>query len=474
MNEIKTIKNIDNLKIKQNIYDTVAESIRICDAHIATLSDRVTLDAYSNLVTVQDGMKIWTEALQCALREHEIVTIPASEQPYFIDKTVIIPSNRRIEAHGATVRLTPNCTVLMLRNEHTMDGTHMPLPEGYSDHNISIDGGRWEESNKMRLGYGSSGKYDEAHSFFGVSTMMLFNNIENITLTNITFAHTAGFSAQFGHMRGAHFENIRFDSCYADGLHINGDSTNILVKNVKGDVGDDLVALNMYDWQNSSINFGPTNNVVCEDLELYESGKYKALRIEPGVYTFDDGSTVDCSLTNALFRKIRGIKTFKLYFQTPAYKIGTLPERGAVGSADNLFFEDIEIDLSNPIDKFAEYMNSDPVRGMFAAFEIGANIGHITFENISIRLYEKYPLSRMICIGPKSVRTNDNEIFDPYLSSEVRCLTLDNICVNSKPCTDILPLVAEISFDDINGDGHSTASGTIREIILNGKKIKTV
>ena len=360
----------------------------------------------------------------------------------------------------------------MLRNEHTLDGTHMPLPAGYADHNISIDGGRWEESRNERGGYGGSGKYDEARSFFGVSTMMLFLNLEHITLTNMTFSHAAGFSSQFGHMRGAHFENIRFESCFADGLHINGESENILIRNVKGEVGDDLVALNMYDWQNSSVVFGPTRNVVCEDLELYQTGRYKAIRILPGIYTFDDGSSVDCSLTNALFRKIRGINTFKLYFQTPCYTIGTAPERGAVGSADNLFFEDIEIDLSEPIDALAEYVNSDPVRGRFAAFELGANIRQITLEKINIRLYDKYPLSRLISVGPKSARVNEYEIFDPYLSSEVGRLTLEHIAVNGEPCMDAARLVSETSFDDGNGDGHSTASGVIHEIFINGRKVR--
>ena len=455
---------------KQQIYAAVDAAVHRNAVRITALTDRVRLDAYEP--EVHDGREIWTAALQAALRAHEIVVIPARETPYFIDGTVVIPSNRRIEAHGAVIRLTPECDVLMLRNEHTADGTHRQLPAGYADTNISIAGGRWEESNTARAGYGRTGKYDAARRFYGVSTLMLFNNLEGLTLTDMTFAHTAGFAVQTGQLKDAHFEHIRFEACYADGLHLNGCSENILARDIRGEVGDDLVALNMYDWQNSSVNFGPTKNVVCEDLELAETGRYKAIRIEPGTYFFDDGTSVDCALVGAVFKNVRGIKTFKLYYQTPRYKLTESPERGDVGSVDALYFEDITIDLDTPIDRFDEYMHADPVRGTFAAFELGAMIGRLHFERIHLTLHEEFPNSCLVCIGPKSVRAGEYEIFDPYLSSRAERLELADIRVNGEPCRDAARLFREIAFDDVNGDGHSTGRGTFGEVYLDGVRIR--
>ena len=105
---------------KQQIYAAVDAAVHRNAVRITALNDRVRLDAY--VPEVRNGCEIWTAALQAALRAHEIVVIPARETPYFIDGTVVIPSNRRIEAHGAVIRLTPECDVLMLRNEHTADG----------------------------------------------------------------------------------------------------------------------------------------------------------------------------------------------------------------------------------------------------------------------------------------------------------------------------------------------------------------
>lgn len=435
---------------------------------ISKLTDRVSIEEYAALVREQDHMRIWTEALQSALNEHQVVVIPASSQPYYIDASIRMPSNRRIEAEkDAIIRLSPDLRLLLLRNEHTQDGTHKPIDNSQYDSNISIDGGRWEESWTKRLGYGKSGMYDAHHSMNGVSTCMLFNNIEHLTLTNMTFAHTAAFAVQLGNARNVVIENVTFDSGYADGIHINGNTENILVRNISGEVGDDLVALNTYDWQNSSVNFGPGRYIFCENIVAEGDKKYKSIRLEQGLYTYDDGSTVDCSLTDTIIKGVRGVKTFKLYYQTPRYLIGEEPEKGAQGSLDGIFFEDIDIDLSAPVDKLDEYLNSDPVRGWFGAFELGNQIGRLSLKDIRLQLYpEKYPLTRLIIIGPKSARAGDFEIFDPYISNTVEHIELENITVNGRRITDAEELIHITRFDDINHDGKSSGSGTLQHVVI--------
>ena len=415
--------------------------------------------------------KFWTEAFQKALNEHEVVYIPKASEPYLIDASLIIPSNRKIIAeNGARIRLSGECKLLMMRNSQTADGTHTPITLERNE-NISIEGGIWEEECPYRLGYGKSGKYDENRTFFGVSTCMLLENINGLTLKNMTFKNCGGFGLQIGDCTDIIIENITFENCFADGIHVNGNVENIHIKNVCGEVGDDLVAFNMFDWQNSSINFGPCKNAICEDLELSKNSYYKALRIEPGVYTYDNGDTVDCSLTNAIFRRISGIKTFKLYCQTPVYSPGVLPEPAGVGSGDNIFFEDIKIDLDSPIDLLDGYVTNDKIKGSFAGFELGLNAKNIYLKNIDITLYrEKYPYSYLLCIGPKSAREDNGiEVFDPYFSSEVDNLYLENIKINGQKPNDISPYIREIAFNSLYDDLESTAYGKIKNIIYKNR-----
>ncbi len=458
---------------KAEIYDALAKMRQDNAAAQARLTKRASLADYRALVrpSQQDGQKIsvWSEALQAALDENEIVFIPRAEEPYYIDRSILIPSDRRIEAEdGAVIRLKKGIRTLMLRNRHVADGTHAPISAPVRDHNICITGGRWEESMDVRAGYGKTGMIDEERSFYGVSTAMLFNNLSGLTLQNMTFAHMAGFAVQCGDLQNAVMGNIAFDQCYADGLHLNGNIDRAWICDIHGQCGDDLVALNAYDWQNSSVNFGPMRCILCENLELSASSPYKAMRIQPGIYYYDDGSWVDCALDGIIVKNVRGIRTFKLYYQTPRYKLRTQkPERGAPGSGDWLFFEDISVDLAGPIDGFREYRESDPVRGAFAAFEIGANIKHLFFENIDLTLHrEKYPLSYLLCAGPKSCVVDEGtcEIFDPYVSCKLEELHLGRIRINGNTPDRIEPYLKAVAFDDVNRDGFSSGRGMIERV----------
>ena len=438
-------------------------------AAAARLTDRVSAEDYRAQVRLarQGGetIEIWTDAFNRALREHEVLVIPAREEPYYIDASIIMPSNRRIEAEGARIRAVDGMDVLMLRSEHVRDGSRAPIAEGDADENISILGGRWEEPRTERAGYGRSGRIDEARSMHGVSTCMLFNNLSGLTLQHVTFSHCGAFAVQAGNLKNGVFEDVTFEHCFADGLHLNGNTDTVWIRDVRGYVGDDLVALNMYDWQDSSVNFGPTKTVWCENLTLSPESPYKALRIEPGVYYYDDGTSVDCSLHDAVFKNVRGVNTFKLYYQTPAYLVSESPERGGVGSGGDLYFEDIEIDLAAPIDRLPDYVNSDPVTGSFAAFELGSNLESLTLRNVRVRLHrDRYPMSFLVCAGPKSCRVGEKEIFDPYLSSETKRLVLEDITIDGEHPEDVASYVREIAFDDPARFACPPAAGRIREI----------
>ena len=453
---------------KQQIIDMALAAKKRNEEAIAALTDRVCLSEYAKLVYDGQHGKVWTAALQTALWEHEIVVISPSEDIYWLDSTVEIPSNRRIEAVGATVRLVPEYPYIMLCNEHVHDGTDAPIEGSDKDRNISIHGGCWEESCQKR---GARRFREDDGTFKGVQTCMLFNNLEGLTMTDVTFSHAMSFCVQVGDIKDGVFENFFFVSCYADGLHINGNSENLYVRNFKGHVGDDLVALNMYDWIGSSINYGPAKNVFVEDIHSAPDSKAKAMRLQPGIFFFKDGTAIDCSLEDMYFRNLSGIYEYKLYFQSPPYAMGEKPEGGGAGSADNLFFEGVDIIA----ERNARYPINTPITGNFGMFFMNSSIGYLSLEDIHYTVGENVgERTYLVAIGPMSWRRIKNgvdvEVFDPYVSATLDTLDMKNIFVNGELTQDVDKLVKIIEFDDVNHDGFSSGKGRVNNVFIDGRR----
>ena len=447
------------------VYEGIEREIVQSDVAITArqkqLKDRVSVDAYRALVKTGPEGEIWTAALQKALDEHEIVTIPAREEKYFIDATVFLPGNRRIEAAGATMRLTTEAKCVMLATKSAADGTWQPIDKATRSSNIAIGGGRWEDSVLKRAGYGSSGRLGRRAmgDFYGVSTLFYLGNANSVTVKDATFHHCGGFSIQIGDASEGHLEHIRFDHCFADGIHMNGNLERVHIKDVRGEVGDDLVALNAYDWLNSSVNFGPQRCVIAEDLEL--TGGYPATRILPAKYRYKDGSIVDCSISQIILRRVKGIDHFKMYLQPPRWKIGGGHEWGETGSGGDIFFEDLEIRMGAPI----ENNPRDPKRGHYAPFMVAADMSRLSFKNLTLKIGKGFDpeFGHLIAIGPLSwvVEGKDGakcETFAPWVSNTVKKLEIEGVRIEGGNIPELLHLTA---FDNINGDGDSSGCGRL-------------
>ena len=406
---------------------------------------------YLAVTPYKDG-KIWSEAFSFALKNYENIIIPAGK--YYVDKSLVVPQNRKIIAGvNAEIILIKGVKSLLLRNENVIDGSDEPIPKtAIKDENISITGGIWGEENDERLGYGKSGCFDEKNSMVGVSTCFLFSNVKNLTLKNLTFRHTAGFAIQMGNISYFAVENICFDGCFADGLHINGGTENGTVKNLYGHTEDDLIALNAYDWDNSSINFGKIENLVVDGVKCEAGGNvHKSIRIQPGIYPYKNGEKEDCFVKNLTIKNVSGVACFKMYLQTPAYT--TFPEKNiGVGRMENILFENISADTSEPVDKQPNYLSGNTVTGNFATFEIGSNVKNLTFNNVKTVLNKAiYPNSYFIAVGPKTqyIAEKKLELFDPYVCCTVQRINFENVYINNEKKDDLTDFIKEISYDNL-------------------------
>ncbi|MBQ7880119.1 MAG: hypothetical protein IJ317_05670 [Clostridia bacterium] len=407
---------------------------------------------------------VWTDALQKALNERGNVYIPKGK--YYIDDGVVMPSSGRIRAHKhAEICLLKGTRSLLMKNEGVRDGSYAALPvDDTCATDISVEGGVWSEENTERLGYGKSGCFDRENSMIGVSTCLLFSGVKNLYLKDMTFRHTAGFAMQIGRCENFFIDGIKFEECFADGIHVNGFVKNGWIRNIKGKTGDDLVALNMYDWADSTVNNGPLDTVLVEKLRAVSKHGHNALRIQPGRLPTESGE-IDCFVKNLYIRDVKGVSTFKMYLQTPAYS--DRPDGAKVGTMENVAFEKIDVRLDEPVDKQPNYLKGDPIAGHFAAFEMGSNVKRVYFDGIKLRLNKKkYPFSHFVTVGPKSQYLPEKglELFDPYVICEVENLYWRKVSINGKRVKDINCYIREIRFENLYDSPFASGRGVMNGV----------
>lgn len=285
-------------------------------------------------------------------------------------------------------------------------------------------------------------------------------------LDKMVFKNTPAFALQLGRVDNFIVEKIKFKGCYADGVHINGFVKNGVVKNISGEVGDDLVALNAYDWPTSTINQGPIENIVVAKV-VSKGEEFHLMRLLPGVTAENEGK-IDCYMKDILISDIQGVNTYKLYLQTPEYK--EKPEGASVGWMKNITIEKLNIVKDRPSDGTPNYQNAEPVTGHFGVFELGSNIDGLTLKDIKVEFKcdDKYSsLANLIMVGPKSCYIEDRgiEVFDPYIKNTVKNLAYKNIKVNGKKVGDLKRYIKEISFDRIYDSEYASGFGKIENII---------
>ena len=405
-------------------------------------------------------------AINKALEDNACIYIPKGK--YFIDSSVIVPSNRRIIAHkDAEICTILSCKKVSLRTDCVIDGSYRVIGDDEPrTENVFIEGGLWSTEHNKRGIYGGNGAYDDEDSLHGVHAGMLFSGVRNLWIKNVKFKHVSTFAIQVGRTENFLIEGLKFDECFADGVHLNGDIKNGVVINCMGEAGDDLVALNAYDWPNSTITQGPIEDIVISKIN--SKGKdFNLMRILPGVTSCQNGN-IDCYIKNIIIDNVKGVDTYKMYFQTSGY-VGT-PEGSAIGKMENITIKNLKILKTRPADGTPNYVNADPITGHFGVFELGSNVDGLTLENIKVQLkvQEKYKgLEHFIVVGPKSyyIPERNLEVFDPYVISKVKNLRYKNIKINGKKVENIMEYVKEIKFEKLYDSEYASGYGEIENTI---------
>jgi len=383
--------------------------------------------------TISVTAEVWTEAFQADLDADGRLHIPEREKPYYLDGPIVMKSGQKLSADAkAEIRLKPGSNTCLVRNEQVVTLNAQPVPADQPlDADLSIEGGIWttlavsrsESNGNLR---GASSRQSAA---FGTHGVILLQNVRGVSVKNLTIRQSRPFGVHLANAHRFTVENITLENHWRDGVHVNGPASEGLIRGVRGDSHDDNVALNAWEWKNYAPSYGAIERIVIEDVTGAPEGVSAAnsIRLLPGVKRFDDGTTLDCPVSDITLRRITDIREFKLYDQ-PNLELGRDKDFSlGVGTLKNLRFEDLTFHWPGKI-------------------EVHANTDGIHLQDVRV-LHPLGPDWHLLAIGPKSVtyrgapctdHSRWTEIFSPDLDCTVRNVSITGVRTGDSP-TD-LPL----------------------------------
>lgn len=420
------------------------------------------IEEFSALLYEKGGYTIYGDTIQAALNKYHCVEISSRENMY-LEKPIIMKSGYRLKL-GKNQRIAnlPDLRTCLIRNEHVADAAFVPAVCENPDTDISVDGGIWDgglnagDGEDKRLGTGL------IPEFKGALSIMIFVNLKNLVIQNAAFENGGiNYAIQLSNLQRFRVSDLSFIRYGRDGVHLNGPASYGEICNLYGeDMGDDVVAVNAWDWDTSAISFGTIEKLYVHDNKTPNN----ELRLLPGRKLYED-CFVDCDIRQCIFERLSGVYTFKLYCQPNIFNVmveGHHDVSGTVGNIYDIWFKDIEVD-ENKNSGF----NGLPVNGIF---DVCADCRNLHFENIHVcASYADVERRRMkfMSVGPLSaVWTNGSEnpedwgeVFDPDAVCAVEDVYFKNIRFEDRAATTRETLTKEITMTPNPDYPHTQPKG---------------
>lgn len=177
-----------------------------------------------------------------------------------INAPLIVPSNNHAEFTGATITLAPGSNCNLLQNSQV-------VVNNGRDSNIEVIGGTWDKG-------GNGGTLTELHG-------LTFRRVDGLWVRDLKYKSTAGkYGINVRDVKNSLIEGIDFAPA-SDGVHINGPTTNGVVRRITGSTYDDSVAITGNDYSTYNDVYGDVTNVLIEDMNTISTGANNA-RCSPG------------------------------------------------------------------------------------------------------------------------------------------------------------------------------------------------
>lgn len=368
--------------------------------------------------------ELWNDAIAAALRANNGVYLPRRDAPYYLDGPIVLRSGQTLVADPqAEFRLKPGTNTCMVRNANPVSGAKGPVPAGLvPDEKITVEGGIWT-TLRTKTGAGSiyngnlGGAIDARNSVPGTHGVLCFNNVRRLVIRKLTVRQSTPHAVQLSNASQFVIEDITLEDHGRDGIHMNGPTHDGLVRGIHGVTHDDFIALNAWDWKNTTVTFGPIERVLVERVDAQDRGA-ASIRLLPGTKRFADGTVLDCPVRDCVFSDIRGINDIKAYDQ-PNLELGRDKDFcDPIGTLRNIYFEKITIRHPRQPATIQIHANTD-----------GFHVADVTMAS------PRKTDDKLLSIGPLSMTFTHGsadparwvEVFSPDKDCTVRNLSLENV-----------------------------------------------
>ncbi len=382
---------IENLVKKDYVFEN---PVNLTDYAEFVRYDTVTIKTPDGETTKE--VSIWSDAIEKAFADSPCLYIPKMDDTVFIDRPIVLHSGYKLKADAEQrISSVPNMSQSLVISDNILDGAFSEVHLNNPTCDIAVEGGIWDALGYTPTMFNGNARLqaNKENPMRGSFGLMIFSNVKDVIVKNITPSNALSYGVQICNCEGFCIENVNFVNYHKDGIHVNGHVKNGIIRNLSGkDMGDDMVALNAWDWYSSALTYGNIENLIIENLK----SKHNELRLLPGRKVYDDGSSNECAIRNCILKNIEGVYTFKLYgqplFRDPERDFSPIP-----GVIENVYFENIS---------FPE-MASEGIAGISVngLFDICADTNNLHFENIKI-LYDADEFKEkgipVIKVGPLS------------------------------------------------------------------------
>jgi len=300
--------------------------------------------------------EIWTDAIQATLDAKGSVWLPARTQPYYLDGPIVLASGQTLVADPyAEFRLKPGVNMCMVRNKTVVgcERKNFVIPDVPYDRDVYVEGGIWTTLQTMRgvdngNAWGYPMKKDPPVGCYGA---MVFNHVRGLAVRNVTIRRCHMHGIQLSDVHDYLVDGVTFQEQGRDGVHQHGCCDWGVVRNVRGDTYDDLIAVNAWDWIHTSPALGPIHHLLVERIvcNAHKPGEgangTRDIRLLPGNKRRADGSACACPISDVVVRDCSNFHHLKLYDQ-PNLEIGRDNDRSEpIGTFCNVYFHRLRFDL---------------------------------------------------------------------------------------------------------------------------------